>query len=505
MDEKTVERFIERRHPHYESLLPHWVFCEQTYHGGKQWFDDNIFRYVKEGDGDYSKRVERSYRFNHTREVVDLVDKYLFKMEIQRNEDAPSFIRDFWKNSTLNNLTITDLMKSISRKSSIFGRAYVVIDSSLPSFEEGVSLAQQRELNGRVYAYIVKPENALDMSYDEQGKLNWILFHEQVRDDSDPFNSDGKMVSQYRLWTRTSWAKIKVSEQGNKRVVEFSGMQDHNLGVVPVVEVNHNINDEKWRTYGLVDDVVYLDKAVANYLSNIDQIIQDQTYSQLAMPAQGVLPGEDTYNKLLEMGTKRIFVYDGESNTAPFYLSPDVKQAELILKIINKIINEIYHTVGMAGERTKEDNAKGIDNSSGVAKAYDFERVNALLAAKADALELAENEILSVVAAWYGESIDPSERLVHYPDTFDVRSLDDEFSISAKLALVEAPSSLRREQMDNLVQKLFPTLKNEVIREIRKELESWPPDPLQVIAAGAAQSSFKKNSGNILSNELVQS
>ncbi|MEZ6841312.1 hypothetical protein ABVN80_14665 [Acinetobacter baumannii] len=35
---------------------------------------------------------------------------------------------------------------------------------------------------------------------------------------------------------------------------------------------------------------------------------------------------------------------------------------------INKIIGEIYHTVGLAGERTKQDNAVGIDNSSGVAE-----------------------------------------------------------------------------------------------------------------------------------------
>jgi RNA polymerase sigma factor (sigma-70 family) len=97
------------------------------------------------------------------------------------------------------------------------------------------------------------------------------------------------------------------------------------------------------------------------------------------MPAQGVNAGDEAYDKILELGTKRIFIYDGEGGTQPFYLSPDVKQAELILKVVNKIIAEIYHSVGLAGERTKDDNAQGIDNSSGVAKAYDFERVNSLL------------------------------------------------------------------------------------------------------------------------------
>ena len=40
----------------------------------------------------------------------------------------------------------------------------------------------------------------------------------------------------------------------------------------------------------LIDDIAYLDRAVANYLSNLDAIIQDQTFSQLAIPVQSLLP-----------------------------------------------------------------------------------------------------------------------------------------------------------------------------------------------------------------------
>lgn len=108
--------------------------------------------------------------------------------------------------------------------------------------------------------------------------------------------------------------------------------------------------------------------------------------------------------KLIEMGTKRLFTYDGSDGAKPYYLSPDVKQADLIIQVVTKIINEIYHTVGLAGERTKQDNAVGIDNSSGVAKAYDFERVNALLAAKADSLEAIENKIVDLVCKRHGSN-----------------------------------------------------------------------------------------------------
>jgi hypothetical protein len=199
------------------------------------------------------------------------------------------------------------------------------------------------------------------------------------------------------------------------------------------------------------------------------------------MPAQNVLPGEDNYTKLTEMGTKRIFLYDGEGGAAPHYLSPDPKQAQMILAVINKIINEIYHTVGLAGERTKQDNAVGIDNSSGVAKAYDFERVNALLAAKADSLEVIENRIAAIVAKWSGEEIAGPE-LVSYPDDFDTRGLYDEFDIAARLMLISAPDAVRQEQMKSVLDKLFPQLAKELRAKMEKELKGWPVDPATLTA-----------------------
>jgi hypothetical protein len=174
------------------------------------------------------------------------------------------------------------------------------------------------------------------------------------------------------------------------------------------------------------------------------------------------------------MSTKRVFLYNGESGVVPGFISPDIKQAELIIDAINKIINEIYHTVGLAGERTKQDNAVGIDNSSGVAKAYDFERVNALLVAKADSLETVENQLARLVALWNGDEARMNEDYVSYPDNFDTRGLYDEFDIAARLMLVDAPDTVRRQQMRMVLDKLFPQLKSDLREEMEKELKKGP-------------------------------
>lgn len=503
MTDSTLQKLIKRRHPEFQESLDHWLFLHACYKGGREWFEGNIFRYLKEGDKEYKDRVARAYRFNHSREVVDLVDKYLFKSEIQRDSNkASDSVKRFWRKATKSGLNADQFAKQVSRKSSIFGSVWVVIDSSRSGTTSGViSKAEAKKQGGRIFGYTVTPERALDFGYDDDGELLWILIYEQQRDDSDPMSSSGSYIDRYRLWTRNEWMLFESKMSGGQLAVKLVDEGIHDLGVVPVFRVDNQITDEKWVAPSLIGDIAYLDKAVANYLSNLDAIIQDQTFSQLAMPAQGLMPGDDSYNKLVEMGTKRIFLFDGERGGEPRYIAPDPKQANVILGVISKIINEIYHTVGMAGERTKQDNAVGIDNSSGVAKAFDFERVNALLVSKASSLEHAERKMAQLVDLWAGETTalnddgedddGDGEELVEYTRSFDVRGLFDEFEISSQLSLIEAPESLRRAQMSNLVEKLFPMIDPEVKSKIEEELKSWPPKPVEIVSSTSSLMSPK--------------
>lgn len=475
-DQKKLLSLIERRHPKYVDFLTHWNFLQATYQGGRDWFAPNIFRYVKEGTKEFKDRLKRAYRFNHTREVVDLINKYLFKQEIARSEGAPEYLLKFWSKSTKSGLDIKGLARQVSKKTSQYGRIAIVVD--MPKTDEkAVSVADAKKQNLQCYAYIIDPQQLLDYSFDENGNLNWVLIHEIAREDVDPFTSTGDLVDRYRLWEKNTWTlyERKRTKQTNKLEVTIIDSGNHDLGEVPVVLADNIISDnDEYSSSALIDDIAYLDRAVANYLSNLDAIIQDQTFSQLAMPSQNIVAGEDTKDTLIEMGTKRVFVYDGSGTGVPFFLSPDVKQGHMLIEAINKIVSEIYHTVGLAGERTKSDNAMGIDNSSGVAKAYDFERVNALLAAKADSLEHIENKIAHLVAKWNGSSIADDKPLVSYPDNFDTRGLYDEFDIAARLMLIEAPDSVRRNQMESVIEKLFPQLKEELRTKMLADLKSWP-------------------------------
>jgi hypothetical protein len=490
--QKALLDFLRRRHPEYEVMLPVWNFAEETYNGGREWFRaGNIFRYIKEGDTEFGDRLDRCYRFNHTREVTDLVQKYIFKSPITRNDtDAPPEVQAFWEQATLSGLDINQFMKTASTSSSIFGRPWIFVDSSKDA--EVITKKDEKTAEARVYAYLVKPQDILDVGFSQRGEVNWVLVRETLRDDDDPIFSSGELFERYRLWEKNTWTLFEIvaetpsAGKGKPKIqVEIVDEAVHGLGEVPGFPADHTVGDYRYSSPALISDIAYLDRAVANYLSNLDAIIQDQTFSQLAMPAQSVLPGEDAYDALIEMGSKRVFLYDGEGGAKPEYLSPDPRQAKLILDVINKIIIEIYHTIGMAGERTNTDNAVGADNASGVAKAYDFERMNSLLTSKADSLENSENRIIRLVMAWHGKKA-PKEELVKYPDTFDVRSLYDEIAMAEKLMLVAAPDGVRREQMTQVIDKLFPRLARDLKQKLEAELKTWPPEPVVDETTGKA-------------------
>lgn len=489
--DKDIQALVKRRHPEYDQRKKHWDFLAATYTGGRAWFQDNIFRYYKEGDVEYRERLERAYRFNHSREVVNLINKYLFKESISRNEqDAPQQVVDFWKKATRQGLTIDEFMGELDLQSSIYGRIWIVVDSTVEDSVE--SVADQKRVGGGAYAYWISPQQMLDCSYDDDGQLLWALICEVARDDADPFKSSGNEFLRYRLWTRTGWALFREEPKrsgrsGSKKVV-LEDQGEHELGVVPIFPLDCSGQSESpYFSPSLIEDIAYLDRAVANYLSNLDAVIQDQTFSQLAIPVQGLLPGDDDHKKVMEFGTKRVFTYDGENGAQPFFMSPDPKQASIISATIQQIINEIYHSVGVAGERTKQDNAAGIDNSSGAAKMYDFQRVNSLLVAKSGRLRLAESRMIELVALWMGVSeVDPTD-LITYPESFDIRGLTDEFGVATNLQLLQAPESVRRFQMEVLVDKIFPNLTKQQRKEILTDLDSYPP---KVVApeAGAPNS-----------------
>jgi hypothetical protein len=219
-DQDALKAFLNRRHPDYDGLICHWNFLEETYDGGRDWFVKHLFKYVKEGEKEFKDRKTRAYRFNHTREIVDLIQKYIFKSAVARNDDdAPQEVKDFWKNVTRNGLDIDQFSRVLCNETSKFGRVWVFTDTNKSLHIQ--TKADEKAAGAGVYAYIVGPQDILDVGISRRRLVNWVLVRETARDDSDPIYSSGEVYNRYRLWMRTPG--ISSSSKGRKNASQKVG------------------------------------------------------------------------------------------------------------------------------------------------------------------------------------------------------------------------------------------------------------------------------------------
>jgi len=131
--------------------------------------------------------------------------------------------------------------------------------------------------------------------------------------------------------------------------------------------------------------------------------------------------------------------------------------------MIERQIKQLYASISLTGETGEEVKAE-----SGVAKAYDFDKMNTLLASKGDNLEEAELELAMVAGRWLDTEI---EYEVDYPDEFDVRSLAEEISIAQELALIDVSETFKKEIDKIIVKKALPKLPKKIVDRIFKEID----------------------------------
>lgn len=482
LDSVDLTKMIARRHPEYEENVDHWRLCECAYRGGRQWFDHedgdgkkNLYKFYKEGDEEYKERKERTHRANHSKRVVDTVNQYLFRQPPVRakNDELPESVKNFWKNTGGKRKGINRFMKEIERWMSTFGILYVVVD------RPNISMTLRGE-DPAPYAYPVFPQRVLDVVYDSEGNLTRILIAEDYRDD-DGFDSSGEIKIQYRLWTTEEWFVIRETEddtkserQEDKKYFVYDNGR-HDLGIVPVVPVKET-DGSKWSATSLISDIVYMDRTLVNYGSLLDEILYEQTFSQLTIPSENVLPGDREFSAMKAAAKNRMFVYNATSPGAkPEFISPDAAQAELILKACSNLKKEIYAVTGTDNDANQQSQSNGKSYASGKVREFDHSQIENILLDKARALEAAEEQMLEIVIAWMGDADEISPDWVSYPDKYDIRGLAAELAIAEELDELNAPADMIRRQMVQIAKKAFPRLSDTEMKELESIIDTWLP------------------------------
>lgn len=456
----------DRVHPLYDENIDNWNLYYNSVKGGDNFAnEDNLFTHRLEEADDYDERLDRSYYLNFCDAIPAIYNSYIFKKEVERPPDES--ISSFRSNVDGRGTTITEFVKRIGFFSSVFGVMHALVD--IPSSTKAQpSKKDQREEGLIPYVSMIYPTQLRDWSLDSRGNFNWVIIESTYYNDADP-TKEREEAKHYKLITREEW-RIE-DEDGNTPNFDEEGMESsgtNDLGFVPIITMYHkDISNDKIGE-SVLKDIVYVNRAILNWCSCIDEQIERQTFSQLVVPDFGELSDEEEKggDPLNRIGTSSIWSYNADAKHAPQFISPDVENINTVWKLVVDHIKEIYRMAGLIG--SSEDMYV---SRSGRAAQMGFLSVNSVLAEKAGKYQKFEDEICKLAYMQLGEDV--TQYLgVQYPASFDVQALTEEIDATFKIAQRNLSPTLNKTIFKNIARRAVPQAPEDIRTQIEAEIEA---------------------------------
>jgi hypothetical protein len=453
-------------HREIETILPHWKRIQILVDGDEDLYKDReiFLQLPKETSDKHGDRWPWFLNgfFNPSQDLVTLKGDYIVRRGIERKLDSKE-LKAFAERADRSGETLNDFMRrKVAINLDAYGTVFAVVDKPRAVFADRASEIQ----GGMPYLCILDPQQVVNFAFNKDGSLAWFRY-QAVMDDElpDPFNPVDSCQVVYVTWTEQEYF---VHNAKGERTDYFL----HNFGVVPVVIQAAFVMDDddvlgsstfftasrqivmgnnllsvanyeiaKFGTVLMVDSMDWQDtprKRDPN--SNVPQMTAPTT-------AGDVMPVSDM-NKKPEYLTKDIEIIDKANAQAHYYFE---------LAAISSASGQ--EASPLVADRTSNNPA------SGVAKAYDFQDVDANLASFAKELESFELKVLKIVAI---EMKVPTTGIsVIYPKNFDVRGFVDKVDRVAALQKIKFPSETG---LRAAMHSMTPDLTND--EKIRTQIDS---------------------------------
>lgn len=431
-----------------------------SYRGG-YWYlqGDYLETHALEWKEDFENRKRRAYYLNNCKTVVHAYTNLIFRETIVRT--TSSEITPFINNADKCGTSLEKIMKKVSNWSSIYGKCYVFVD--MPK-TNGQVLTLQDVVNLEIFPYVkvLSPLDIINWQKNDYGEFEWVL----IRTEKWVGEYDKELIVEYRRIGKDSF--ILYDTEGN--VVEEL---ENPLGVVPIVEVFH---DEGKEGLSLIEDIAYINRTIYNWTSNIDEMIERQTFSQLVYPDDGSLIDnapqgveEEDLQAIIakRLGTAHVLTFPANSGQPPHFISPDTRQLSVIWDLVKAHIREIYREAGLVG--TSEDLYGSVFRSGRMAQVQHL-NISSFLKAKADNLEEAENKILKLYCKWMDKEWRDEYASV-YPKKFNIFAIYDFIRITFDVVSAGFSKKLNKILLQDLAKQLLLNHPDEVKEEVRQEIE----------------------------------
>jgi len=464
MPEKRTVELSRRKHPLYDENIDLWDLYYSAAKGGSNFItESNLFTHRLELTDDYEEREQRAYFLNFCESIPHLYNTYIMREPVIRPGDETLTL--FRQDVDRTGKNITDFIKRAGFLASVFGVIHALVD--IPQSPKKVmSKKDVRDNKIRPYATLIYPTQLKDWSLDQFGNFRWVLIEYVYYRDMDP-TTERSTEKHYKLITTDEW---RVEDEQGQPVKFEDGTPNKGknpLGFIPIVTMyNRNIENNKIGE-SMLKDIVYINRAIFNWCSCIDEQIERQTFSQLVVPDDGTLTGEEetTGDPLVKIGTSHIYTFPATSNHPPAFISPNVNNITAVWSLAVDHVKEIYRLAGLIG--SSDDMYIG---RSGRAAQIGFVGVNSALAEKAKLYQDFENEISRLAYIQLGKNPEEYQN-AKYSESFDVAALSTEIDMLFKILERNFSETLNITLIKNIARKVTTSTPDSIRTEIEKEIE----------------------------------
>ena len=388
-----------------------WKFLLDSFTGGQAYREGAYLqRYALESDREYAARLNNTPLDNQCRSLISLYTSFLFRTSPSRDfgvlADSDA-IEAIVEDADLDGRSMNAFMKDVAQWAAVFGHVWIAV--AKPNMG-AVTLADEQAMGVRPYLSLYLPLAVTDWRWARQPnggyQLEYIKYVEEV-------NGTETVVREWTAETITTYNLDTRQERVTDMTVETNG-----LGYLPFVCAYAERSPVRGLGNSLIDDIADQQRMIYNELAEVYDSIRLDTHPSLVATAgtnaQGAAAGQViTMEENLDPALK------------PYVLNFQGGQISSIYDSINNRRKMIDSMGNVGAVRATETTSM-----SGIAIETEFQLLNARLSSIADNLELAEENIWSIIYEYMGYAWDGS---IDYPDNFALHNTDNELDQLLKM------------------------------------------------------------------------
>lgn len=432
-----------------QKQVDEYTLLSDAYHG-KGLFSQGrgIRKHPRESMENYIDRQALAYYLNYTRPIVDATVDPIFRDEVKRDYNDSPFFNAFLEDVDYSGTKLQEFMRRVAVYAKLYGVAYILVNNT-----DTLSETREGNLANREFPFLkeILPQELHSWNMDEHGRLLEISFIKQEK------TTASGIAYVYHRWTTEEWSVHTSSNFQDTDHIISQGV--HGLGVVPIVQwFGRSTSNTNMKPPSEFLSIAQTNYSLYQLCSWHTQLLRDQGFSILTFPDDGNL-GDS-----LTIGTDNLLTYPSDSSHSPSFIAPDAAPANMLTDQMDRLIQEIYRMSGM-------DSVVGVrEAKSGVAKQWDFERINQRLADFAVQCESAERKIVQLFELWTGESTD---YVAEYPRDFSINDVTESLGqAQTALDLNMGSNTFTVEVAKKVLESYMPNIEPETYDAIISEVES---------------------------------